>query len=114
MLFRSFEEGRPNTSQRPQDQPDFNPRWVEAYKLSPTLKPDAMAKNPMPRMRNPDPNGYLMAKAESQAKNEAEGNKSVADLLAEPSKEPTKKEDEQGQEVATDTEKDTGVEPITT
>jgi hypothetical protein len=109
-----FEEGRPNTTQRPQDQPDFNPRWVEAYKLSPTLKPDAMAKNPMPRMRNPDPNGYLMAKAESQAKNEAEGNKSVADLLAEPSKEPTKKEDEQGQEVANDTEKDTGVEPMTT
>jgi hypothetical protein len=32
-------------------------------------------------MRNPDPNGYLMAAAEKDAKNEAEDNVSVAQLL---------------------------------
>ena len=37
----------------------------------------------MPRMRNPDPNGYIMGQARSRAENEAEGNMSVAQLLAE-------------------------------
>lgn len=32
-----FAEGRPLTPQRPQNQPDFNPFWVEAYRISPTL-----------------------------------------------------------------------------
>ena len=50
-----FDEGRAKTSQRPQDQPDFNPQWIEAYKLSPTVNPGKAAKNPMPRVRNPDP-----------------------------------------------------------
>lgn len=76
-----FDEGRARTSQRPQDQPDFNPQWVEAYKLSPTLNPGKMAKNPMPRMRNPDPNGYLMSIAEKRAENEAEDKPSIAQLL---------------------------------
>ena len=35
----------------------------------------------MPRMANPDPNGYLMQVAESDVENEFEGNKSVAQLL---------------------------------
>lgn len=76
-----FNEGRAVTEQRPQDQPDFNPVWVEAYRLSPTVRPDKAAKNPMPRMKNPDPNGYLMAAAENRADNEAEGKTSIAQLL---------------------------------
>lgn len=76
-----FNEGRALTTQRPQDQPDFNAAWVEAYRLSPTVNPGKIAKNPMPRMRNPDPNGYLMSMAENRAKNEADNNLSVADLL---------------------------------
>ena len=77
-----FDEGRALTEKRPQQQPDFNPEWMEAYKLSPTLNPGKMSKNPMPRMRDPDPNGYLMAIAESRAKNEVEGKKDISDLLA--------------------------------
>jgi len=76
-----FEEGRGRTRQRPQDQPDFSYEWLEAYNISPTVNPGKTAKNPMPRMRNPDPNGFLMAAAEKDAKNEAEGNASVAQLL---------------------------------
>jgi hypothetical protein len=48
-----FNEGRARTFQRPQDQPDFNPEWLEAYKISPTMNPGKAAKNPMPRLRNP-------------------------------------------------------------
>lgn len=76
-----FNEGRAITSQRPQDQPDFNPVWVEAYRLSPTLSPAKMAKNPMPRIKNPDPNGYLMAAAEKRVDNEVENKVSIAQLL---------------------------------
>lgn len=76
-----FDEGRAKTAQRPQDQPDFNPNWIEAYKLSPTLNPGKVAKNPMPRLRNPDPNGFLMAMAEKRVENEAEDKVSVAQLL---------------------------------
>ena len=76
-----FNEGRALTPQRPQDQPDFNPVWVEAYRLSPTVRPDKAAKNPMPRMKNPDPNGYLMSAAENRAENEVEGKMSIAQLL---------------------------------
>jgi len=76
-----FNEGRPITPQRPQDQPDFNPTWVEAYRLSPTIKPDKTAKNPMPRIKNPDPNGYLMAAAENRVENEDKGKMSIAQLL---------------------------------
>jgi hypothetical protein len=76
-----FNEGRAMTAQRPQDQPDFNPAWVEAYRISPTLNPQKVARNPMPRMKNPDPNGYLMSIAEQRVENEADGNVSVAQLL---------------------------------
>jgi hypothetical protein len=76
-----FDEGRARTNLRPQDQPDFNPMWMEAYKISPTLNPSKMAKNPMPRLRNPDPNGYLMAMAEKRAENEVEDKPSIAQLL---------------------------------
>lgn len=76
-----FDEGRARTTQRPQDQPDFNQDWIESYKLSPTLKPGKAARNPMPRLRNPDPNGYLMAGAEKRAENEIEDKPSIAQLL---------------------------------
>jgi hypothetical protein len=76
-----FNEGRPLTEQRPENQPDFNPVWVEAYRLSPTVRPDKVAKNPMPRMKNPDPNGYLMSIAEKRVDNEIENKMSIAQLL---------------------------------
>lgn len=76
-----FDNGRALTKQRPQQQPDYNPLWIDAYKISPTLKPGKQAKNPMPTMANPDPNGYLMRKAESRAGREEAGVMSVAQLL---------------------------------
>ena len=77
-----FEEGRPRTKQRPEQQPDFNQEWLEAYNISPTLNPAENASNPMPRMRNPDPKGYLMAEASNAVKSEEEGDASIAELLA--------------------------------
>jgi len=76
-----FDEGRARTERRPQEQPDFNEEWVQSYKLSPTLNPAKMSKNPMPRTRNPDPNGYLMAMAEQRAESELEGKPDISDLL---------------------------------
>jgi hypothetical protein len=92
-----FENGRPLTPLRPEEQPGFSKVWVEAYGLSPTINPDKRSTNPMPRMKNPDPKGYLMAAAEKKVENEVEGNKSVAQLLAEKNGEKTtvKKEEEQ-------------------
>ena len=78
-----FETGRPRTRQRPQEQPDFNPDWMRAYAISPTANPNDKSKNPMPRMKNPDPNGFLMAQAEGRAEREFDDVKSVAQLLAE-------------------------------
>ena len=95
-----FDEGRAKTYQRPQDQPDFNPNWMKAYGISPTVNPGSASKNPMPRLKNPDPNGYIMGQARGRAENEAEGNKSVAQLLAEqkslpePKKEKVEKKEE--------------------
>lgn len=76
-----FVNGRPNTNQRPEEQPGFNSLWGEYYSLSPTLNPGKRASNPMPRAKNPDPKGYIMAQMETKAKNELEGDKSVAQLL---------------------------------
>tara|TARA_R100000329_G_scaffold145765_2_gene131651 strand:+ start:3155 stop:3781 length:627 start_codon:yes stop_codon:yes gene_type:complete len=98
-----FDEGRALTSQRPQNQPDFNPLWVEAYEMSPTVKPGQSAKNPMPRLRNPDPNGYLMAQAEKRVEDEMEDKRSIAQLLEEEepqSKKKEKKEEREGEETA--------------
>ena len=97
----SFEDGRPVTKQRPQDQPDFDPGWVEAYRLSPTLKPGDVAKNPMPRTRNPDPNGFLMANAEARVEAEVEDTQSIASLLEREgsvSGETVKKEEAEGEQ----------------
>lgn len=100
-----FDEGRAKTTQRPQDQPDFNPQWIEAYKLSPTLNPGKAAKNPMPRTRNPDPNGYLMAMAEKRVESEIEDKPSIAQLLDRKGvmkSMPVKEEEEQGETTADD------------
>jgi hypothetical protein len=97
----NFEEGRPNTTLRPEEQPGFSPVWVEAYRISPTVKPDKRASNPMPRVANPDPKGYMMAAAEERALKEVEGDKSVAQLLSsssEDNKETFKKNNEEPEE----------------
>jgi hypothetical protein len=109
-----FENGRPLTALKPQDQPDFNPQWMEAYKLSPTLDPSKVAKNPMPRLRNPDPNGYLMAMAEKRAENEAEDNVSVAQLLERQKggkQSQDKAEEKQGETTASENNVETNVSP---
>jgi hypothetical protein len=92
-----FENGRALTKARPQEQPDFKNEWVEAYKLSPTVNPGKRAKNPMPRMANPDPNGFIMSMAKNRAENEVEGNVSVAQLLANKKLNPT--EEREGNQV---------------
>jgi hypothetical protein len=92
-----FENGRALTKARPQEQPDFKDEWVEAYKLSPTVNPGKRAKNPMPRMANPDPNGFIMSMAENRAENEVEGNVSVAQLLQNKKLNPT--EEREGNQV---------------
>ena len=97
-----FNEGRALTKVRPQQQPDFNEDWVSAYNLSPTVKPDKRAKNPMPRMRNPDPNGFIMQMAQNRAENEVEGNVSVAQLLADKKLNP--QEEKEGQKVVSEEE----------
>jgi hypothetical protein len=68
-----FQEGRPLTDHRPQNNKDFNSIWVQAYKISPTIPPDKRAKNRMPTAANPDPNGYIKQLAEKQAVNDVEG-----------------------------------------
>ena len=92
-----FETGRPRTRQRPQNQPDFNPMWKEAYGMSPTITPGEEAKNPMPRLKNPDPKGYIMRKAEQRAESEVENKRSVAQLLAQQGS-PSKAAIQQGEE----------------
>lgn len=94
-----FDTGRALTKQRPEDQPDFNPAWVEAYRISPTLQPGKAVRNPMPRLKNPDPNGFMMKAAEIRVENEIKDNKSVSQLLEGQGATPEvafKKEEEQG------------------
>jgi hypothetical protein len=77
----NFEDGRAKTPGNFKLSPDFKEQWVEAYQLSPTLEPSKKVSSPMPRIKNPDPRGYLMAAAEKRVENELEGNVSVATLL---------------------------------
>jgi hypothetical protein len=109
-----FEIGRGRTAQRPQDQPDFDPQWMEAYKLSPTINPAKMAKNPMPRLRNPDPQGYLMAMAEKRAENEVEDKPSISQLLDRQGlikAQQAEAEEKQGEQTANINETETNVSP---
>jgi hypothetical protein len=77
-----FAKGMPVTEHKPQNNPDFNHVWVEAYKISPTIPPGKRAKSPMPTASNPDPNGYIMQLAQSQADNAVDPKPSVANLLS--------------------------------
>lgn len=77
-----FLAGRPNNNMDFRLNPAFSEVWVEAYKLSPTIKPSDRVKDPMPSDANPDPRGYIMASAEQMVENETEGNVSVATLLS--------------------------------
>ena len=109
-----FDEGRARTTQRPQEQPDFNPSWVEAYKLSPTLDPAKAAKNPMPRLRNPDPRGFLMGMAERRAESEAEDKPSISELLERKNlvqEEQKTTEERQGETTANENETQTNIPP---
>ena len=98
-----FNEGRALTRNRPQNQPDFNPEWIDAYNVSPTVNPSKRAKNPMPRMKNPDPNGYLMSVAENRVESEAEDKVSVAQLLQRKDLN-VRKEENEGEETVTQVE----------
>jgi hypothetical protein len=109
-----FTEGRGKTTQRPQEQPDYNPQWIEAYKISPTLNPGKMAKNPMPRLRNPDPNGYLMAMAKNQAENEVKDKPSISQLLDRQGlfkPQQVKTEEKQGEEASNANDTQTNTSP---
>ena len=101
-----FASGRPLTTGRPENQPDFNPYWLEAYRISPTLSPDAQSKNPMPRDANPDPNGYIMAMAQGQVESMASADYTVAELEGkqDPSPEKVKEEEKTGEELVKETE----------
>jgi hypothetical protein len=46
------------------------------------MDPGKRISNPMPRAKNPDPKGYIMAQMEQKVENEAEGNVSVAQLMS--------------------------------
>lgn len=82
-----FKNGRPIVNHRPQDNPDFNPVWMQAYKISPTIPPNKRANNPMPTEANPDPHGYIMQMSQQQAENDVNPQPTVANLLNK-SKEP--------------------------
>ncbi len=109
-----FMEGRGRTRVRPQEQPDFDPIWMEAYDLSPTIPAGERADNPMPSMANPDPKGYIMAEGERIAEKEMEGDKSVAQLLSEgkPSKKKEKKEERDGEKVIKEEKEDPEVKTV--
>lgn len=90
MSLYNFEIGRANTKLDFRNSPEFQAKgelWKERYELSPTISPGDRIKNPMPRLDNPDPKGYLMATAKQRAENEAEGNMNIAQLLSAPKKE---------------------------
>jgi|TARA_E500000318_G_scaffold15773_1_gene16173 hypothetical protein len=109
-----FIEGRGRTRVRPQEQPDFDPIWMEAYDLSPTIPAGERADNPMPSMANPDPKGYIMREGERIAEKEMEGDKSVAQLLSEgkPSKKKEKKEERDGEKVVEEEKEDPEVKTV--
>lgn len=77
-----FTAGRPLTAQRPEDQPDFNPTWMKAFEISPTMNPDDKPKNPNPSYARPDPNGFIQAMAMSSVESNNSGDSSISELLA--------------------------------
>ena len=74
-----FENGRANTRQKFTEYPDYKPMWADLYFASPTV--ETRAQNTMPSVRDPDPQGLIMKRAESKAENEVEQELSIAQLL---------------------------------
>jgi hypothetical protein len=69
-----------------------------------------MARNPMPRMKNPDPNGFLMKMAENRVESEVQDKPSIAQLLDRNGivkSEPVKTEERQGEKTVTTEETNT-------
>ena len=84
----SVEKGRPNTKENFTQYPDYKPIWADLYFASPTV--EKRAKNPMPSVRDPDPQGIIMSRAEAKAEAAYEDELSVAQLL-----DPKKDEEEE-------------------
>jgi len=78
----NFEKGEPITDHKPQNNPDFNPVWLDAYRISPTIPPGKRAQSPMPSASNPDPHGYIMQMSEQRAENDVNPQPTVANLLS--------------------------------
>jgi hypothetical protein len=65
-------------------------------------------------MRNPDPNGYIMAMAEKRAENEVEDKPSIAQLLDRKGlvkSMPVKKEEQEGETTANEKDVETNTSP---
>ena len=75
----SFENGRPNTKENFTQYPDYKPVWADLYFASPTV--EKRSSNPMPSVRDPDPQGIIMSRAEAKAEKNFEDELSVAQLL---------------------------------
>jgi len=83
MSLYDFDVGRANTKLDFRQTPEYQSKgelWNERYKFSPTISPGDRITNPMPRLENLDPKGYLLAAAEKRAENEVEGNLNIAQL----------------------------------
>jgi hypothetical protein len=93
-----FNTGVAKTKHKPEEQINYNPTWMELYRLSPTIKPGDRIKNPMPSATNPDPYGYLLSTVQNQINKEEEGVVSISELVSNSSTPPTQKEEEQGEE----------------
>ena len=103
-----FQTGNPITDHKPQQNPDFNPVWVDAYKISPTIPPNKRAKSPMPTAANPDPHGYIMQMAQQNADDTVNPTMTVARLLSKSKTPPSAEE----QEVAPEPGPDKKPEPV--
>ena len=70
------------TSQRPEEQPDFNPTWIQAFQFSPTMNPEKKPQNPNPTYANPDPNGFIEQMAMGSAEATNSDDRSISQLLS--------------------------------
>ena len=102
-----FANGKMNIQEPFTAKPDFNPVWAEKFKLSPIRPPDKDPKNTFPSAVNPDPLGYIFARAAKQAEDDVNGDPSVAELLQGQNNKPEekKKEEQEGTQVINKEEK---------
>ena len=75
-----FAFGRGRTKQNFTADPEYKPMWAELYFNSPTL--ETTVSNPMPRLKNPDPQNHIMNRAEALAEDEYDRNFTVAQLIS--------------------------------